>query len=137
MSSRTRGWVWNLDSLDITFFFSSRRRHTRFDCDWSSDVCSSDLGGVLITEKPIYAYTATEFPPKSLPVSQFEMHAAEDFGIYKFDILSQRGLGHIKETVKHVKRNQGIDVDIYQFKQFMEDEKIKELLRHSKAMGCF
>src|SRR5688572_31761448 len=27
------------------FFFSSRRRHTRFDCDWSSDVCSSDLGG--------------------------------------------------------------------------------------------
>src|SRR2546430_11524852 len=30
------------DVLD--FFFSSRRRHTRFDCDWSSDVCSSDLG---------------------------------------------------------------------------------------------
>src|SRR2546430_12132125 len=27
-----------------SFFFSSRRRHTRFDCDWSSDVCSSDLG---------------------------------------------------------------------------------------------
>src|SRR5688572_31450422 len=27
------------------FFFSSRRRHTRFDCDWSSDVCSSDLDG--------------------------------------------------------------------------------------------
>src|SRR2546430_15665216 len=25
------------------FFFSSRRRHTRFDCDWSSDVCSSDF----------------------------------------------------------------------------------------------
>src|SRR5438270_1879389 len=28
------------------FFFSSRRRHTRFDCDWSSDVCSSDLTDV-------------------------------------------------------------------------------------------
>src|SRR3989475_13132077 len=28
-----------------SFFFSSRRRHTRFDCDWSSDVCSSDLLG--------------------------------------------------------------------------------------------
>src|SRR5256886_3662140 len=27
----------------FVFFFSSRRRHTRFDCDWSSDVCSSDL----------------------------------------------------------------------------------------------
>src|SRR6266478_7282446 len=30
------------------FFFSSRRRHTRFDCDWSSDVCSSDLGADLV-----------------------------------------------------------------------------------------
>src|SRR5256886_11193292 len=27
---------------ELIFFFSSRRRHTRFDCDWSSDVCSSD-----------------------------------------------------------------------------------------------
>ncbi len=98
---------------------------------------SIHAGGVLITEKPIYAYTATEFPPKSLPVSQFEMHAAEDFGIYKFDILSQRGLGHIKDTVKHVKRNKGIDIDVYQFKKFKEDEKIKDLMRHSKAMGCF
>src|SRR2546430_7163658 len=31
------GWIC------FFFFFSSRRRHTRFDCDWSSDVCSSDL----------------------------------------------------------------------------------------------
>src|SRR5260370_7564065 len=29
--------------VDWFFFFSSRRRHTRFKCDWSSDVCSSDL----------------------------------------------------------------------------------------------
>src|SRR2546430_5580649 len=31
--------AWRLSN---TIFFSSRRRHTRFDCDWSSDVCSSD-----------------------------------------------------------------------------------------------
>src|SRR5256886_13541639 len=31
------------------FFFSSRRRHTRFDCDWSSDVCSSDLNRAEIS----------------------------------------------------------------------------------------
>src|SRR2546430_17480987 len=31
--------------MTLVFFFSSRRRHTRFDCDWSSDVCSSDLEG--------------------------------------------------------------------------------------------
>src|SRR5205085_5800818 len=32
------------------FFFSSRRRHTRFDCDWSSDVCSSDLDEIALSE---------------------------------------------------------------------------------------
>src|SRR5256886_8550571 len=42
------------------FFFSSRRRHTRFDCDWSSDVCSSDLverrfhlGGTFVCHQAI------------------------------------------------------------------------------------
>src|SRR2546427_6778945 len=40
----------------LFFFFSSRRRHTRFDCDWSSDVCSSDLVAVgmsLIFTSPV------------------------------------------------------------------------------------
>lgn len=98
---------------------------------------SIHAGGVLITEKPIYTYTATEMPPKGYPVSHFEMHSAEDFGIYKFDILSQRGLGHIRETVKHVKRNKGIDVDVHRFNEFKKDEKVKELLRTSRAIGCF
>lgn len=98
---------------------------------------SIHAGGVLITEKPIYAYTALELPPKGYPVSHFEMHNAEDMGVYKFDILSQRGLGHLKETVKHVKQNQGIDVDIHRFSDFKKDERIKDLMRHSKAMGCF
>src|SRR2546427_13021616 len=41
------------------FFFSSRRRHTRFDCDWSSDVCSSDLLAlqvvVEVVDLPLHA----------------------------------------------------------------------------------
>lgn len=98
---------------------------------------SIHAAGVLITEAPIYCYTATELPPKNLPVSQFEMHAAEDFGIFKFDILSQRGLGHIKETVKLVKRNRNEDVNVYRFRDFKQDEKIKYLLRNGLAMGCF
>src|SRR2546430_12998339 len=44
------GWCWRYAAggcgCDSLFFFSSRRRHTRFDCDWSSDVCSSDLVAV-------------------------------------------------------------------------------------------
>src|SRR5260370_6126489 len=44
---RQRGSCWQRGLCmavgRIVFFFSSRRRHTRFKCDWSSDVCSSDL----------------------------------------------------------------------------------------------
>ena len=98
---------------------------------------SIHAGGVLITEKPVYAYTAVDLPPKGYPVSHFEMHSAEDIGIFKFDILSQRGLGHLKETVKHIKRNRGVEVDIHRFDDFKKDEKVRELLRDSKAMGCF
>src|SRR6266567_4922825 len=36
--------------LIFFFFFSSRRRHTRFDCDWSSDVCSSDLEPIPVLQ---------------------------------------------------------------------------------------
>ena len=98
---------------------------------------SIHAGGVLITEKPIYCYTATDLPPKGYPISHFEMHGAEDFGIYKLDILSQRGLGHIKMTAQVVKQNQGIDVNVHEFRKFKEDAKVRELLKTSRCMGCF
>src|SRR5256886_8812674 len=42
-SAKKKGVGEENSVYDLIFFFSSRRRHTRFDCDWSSDVCSSDL----------------------------------------------------------------------------------------------
>src|SRR5690606_40966254 len=39
-------------------FFSSRRRHTRFSRDWSSDVCSSDLSDIVYTEEKTMKKTA-------------------------------------------------------------------------------
>ncbi len=98
---------------------------------------SIHAGGVLITEKPIYQYTATEFPPKGYPVSHFEMHNAEDAGIYKFDILSQRGLGHLKETVRLIEKNKGIKVNIDRFKDFSVDPEIRLRLKKGKTIGCF
>src|SRR2546430_11947897 len=44
--------------IRCVFFFSSRRRHTRFDCDWSSDVCSSDLP---MPAKAAFPWPATLF----------------------------------------------------------------------------
>src|SRR5438132_13922135 len=39
--------------MSLYFFFSSRRRHTRSLCDWSSDVCSSDLGSDAVSDWPL------------------------------------------------------------------------------------
>ncbi|MEQ9220665.1 MAG: DNA polymerase III subunit alpha [Cyclobacteriaceae bacterium] len=98
---------------------------------------SIHAGGVLITEKPIYQYTALDLPPKGYPVVHFEMHNAEDIGIYKFDILSQRGLGHIKDTIELVEKNQGIKENIDRFHDFKKDVEIKKLLAKGNCMGCF
>src|SRR5260370_28262888 len=43
ISTRTVDGKRENNTITVRFFFSSRRRHTRFKCDWSSDVCSSDL----------------------------------------------------------------------------------------------
>jgi len=98
---------------------------------------SIHAGGVLISEKPIYQYTATSLPPKGFPITQFSMLEAEDVGLYKFDILSQRGLGHIREAVDIVRQNRGIEIDIHQINEFKKDPKIRELLSEGHTIGCF
>src|SRR5688572_31224669 len=45
------------------FFFSSRRRHTRFDCDWSSDVCSSDLNTLDRPTPAFLTLSKCKYPP--------------------------------------------------------------------------
>jgi len=98
---------------------------------------SIHAGGIVISEKPIAAYTALELPPKGFPITQFDMISAEDLGLHKFDILSQRGLGHIKDSVELIARNKGEQVDISDFIKIKEDQKVNELLEKGKAMGCF
>ena len=65
------------------------------------------------------------------------MHVAEDIGLHKFDLLSQRGLGHIKSSLELIQRNRGIEVDIRAVAQFKQDPKIKELLRSGHTIGAF
>jgi DNA polymerase-3 subunit alpha len=120
-------------------------------------------GGIVITEKPVTHFTALFRPPKGFPVTQISMLECEDMGLHKFDLLSQRGLGHIRDAVELV--NGGSDdqrirrsddgnadhqdgdgsvappgrptVDIHDIPRFKEDPAIKELLRTGNTIGCF
>lgn len=98
---------------------------------------SIHAGGILISEKPIFHYSALDMPPKGFQTVQWSMLEAEDLGLAKFDILSQRGLGHIKDAIQIVKQNRGEDVDIHRIQEFKHDLKIKKLIRTGHTMGCF
>jgi len=93
--------------------------------------------GVIITETPVINYGTVFMPPKGLATIHMDMFTAEDIGINKFDILSQRGLGHIKETLALVKKNKGIDIDIHDTRKFRSDEKVKAQIREANTIGCF
>ena len=93
--------------------------------------------GVIISELPITNYCALDYPPKGLPTMQFDMHLAEAIGFEKFDILSQRGLGHIKDCKEIVKQNRGIEIDTSNPRRFFRDSKIAAQLRSANTIGCF
>lgn len=98
---------------------------------------SIHASGIIISEEPMTTYTATSIPPKGYPTTQFSMLEAEDIGLYKFDILSQRGLGKIKDALGIVKENHKVDIDIHDVNRFYDDNNIKELLKVGKCIGCF
>lgn len=93
--------------------------------------------GILISQEPITNYTALEMPPKGFPIVQFDMHVAEDIGFEKFDILSQRGLGTINDTVKLVEKNRGVLVDIKDTRISKNAPESNAYLSEGKTIGCF
>lgn len=124
------------------------------------------VGGIIITDKLVTHYGALFRPPKGFPVVQLSLLECEDLGLHKFDILSQRGLGHIRDAVELVRGRQlsvvscpstpnneqrstdnqqlatdnqqlTTDTDIHNIPAFKQDPAIKELLRTGDTVGCF
>jgi DNA polymerase-3 subunit alpha len=93
--------------------------------------------GVLISELPITNYCALDYPPKGLPTAQFDMYTVEDINFEKFDILSQRRIGHIKDCREIIKQNRGKTVSTDNPKRFFRDEKVAAQLKSADTIGCF
>ncbi|MGA9638245.1 DNA polymerase III subunit alpha [Flavobacterium sp.] len=93
--------------------------------------------GILISEEPITNYTPLEMPPKGFPIVLFDMYVAEDIGFEKFDILSQRGIGHIDDSVKLIEKNRGIRVNIRDTTISKNEAIANSYLAQGKTIGCF
>ncbi|WP_369764925.1 DNA polymerase III subunit alpha [Flavobacterium sp. WC2429] len=93
--------------------------------------------GIIISEEPITNYTPLEMPPKGFPIVLFDMHVAEDIGFEKFDILSQRGIGHIDDSVKLIEKNRGIRVNIRDTSISKNEAIANSFLAQGKTIGCF
>lgn len=98
---------------------------------------SIHAGGILISEEPLTHYSALQPMPKGFPICQFDMYVAEEIGFAKFDVLSQRGLGHIKSCVDIVKENYNINIDIHAIQKFKKDPEIRRQLVNHETMGAF
>ncbi|MGN7811588.1 DNA polymerase III subunit alpha [Flavobacterium sp. 22076] len=93
--------------------------------------------GILISEEPITNYSVLEMPPKGFPIVLFDMHTAEDIGLEKFDILSQRGIGHIDDSVKLIEKNRGIRLNIRDTTISKDEASCNSFLAMGKTIGCF
>src|SRR5260370_22400555 len=135
------------------FFFSSRRRHTRFKCDWSSDVCSSDLerkgyirrahnesrgieivpprGQTGATELPLYGLVAAGAPIEA--VSGTDTIAVPDELIPRRGrsyVLKVRGQSMIDEHIKD-----GDFIVVHERNQADNGETVGALLQGTSATG--
>jgi DNA polymerase-3 subunit alpha len=149
---RELGKVFGLPKSEIDLLSEGRYDMTKLDAVSRLVIKYGDLikgmpnylsihaGGILIGEKPIHWFSATHLPPKGFATTMFDMVIAEDVGLFKFDILGQRGLAKIKESLEIINYNQpdkANTIDIHDIKKFKEDPKINGLIKTAQCMGCF
>ncbi|MEO9512168.1 MAG: DNA polymerase III subunit alpha [Flavobacteriaceae bacterium] len=149
---RELGKVFGLPAQEIDFLTTGRYNPAHLDSmstlvlkygallKGKPNYLSIHAGGILISEKPLHWFSATHLPPKGFPTTQYDMVIAEDVGLYKFDILGQRGLGKIKEALEIVAYNQPEkhrSIDIHDIQGFKKDTIINNLIKTAQCMGCF
>ncbi len=149
---RELGKVFGLPKEEIDALSDGHRGSSRLDgisalvvkytklLEGMPNYLSIHAGGILISEKPVEYFSATHLPPKGFATTMFDMVISEDVGLFKFDILGQRGLSKIKEALDILNENypeESANIDIHNIKKFKEDPKINGLIKTAQCMGCF
>jgi len=93
-------------------------------------------GGVVITPNPINTYVPIERAPKGVPLMQWEKDGTEEAGLVKIDLLGNRSLGVIRDSIESIRTTQGTFND---FKEMdpEDDYETQQNVAHGNTMGCF
>ncbi len=93
-------------------------------------------GGVVITPGPINTYVPVETAPKGVPVIQWEKDGAETAGLVKIDLLGNRSLGVIRDTIGSIKAASG-RFDDFSGQDPEDDFETQQNVAQGNTMGCF
>jgi error-prone DNA polymerase len=97
---------------------------------------SVHCGGIVIVPDRIDRYVPVEPAPKGVPIIQWEKDQAEDAGLIKIDLLGNRSLAVIRDSLAAVKENYGIEIDYARWNP-TADEKTKDFIRRGDTIGVF
>ncbi|MFC1672294.1 PHP domain-containing protein, partial [Planctomycetota bacterium] len=86
-------------------------------------------GGVVIGDRPIYNYVPLEKAPKGIVITQYEMRAIEDIGLVKIDLLGNRALSAVRESLDIIGGSDASPPPD-------GDPKTIRLLQNGKTLGC-
>jgi DNA-directed DNA polymerase III PolC len=93
-------------------------------------------GGVVITPEPIDRYVPIETAPKGVPLMQWEKDATEDAGLVKIDLLGNRSLGVIRDSIAGVIEIKGT-FDDFKTMDPEDDYDTQQNVAQGNTMGCF
>ncbi|MGO9309229.1 MAG: DNA polymerase III subunit alpha, partial [Spirochaetia bacterium] len=93
-------------------------------------------GGVVITPGPITDYTHVQTSPLGYPVIAWEKDATEDAGLVKIDILGNRSLAVLRDTLRLVDENHGVRLEWESFDP-LADPDTRDLIAGGKTLGVF
>lgn len=97
---------------------------------------SVHAAGVVVSPTKLTDFAPIQLEPKgNKTITQYEMHACEDVGLIKFDVLGIRNLSILGNAIKIVKDNLGIEVDLHKIP--IDNKKTFEMLSRGETMGTF
>ncbi len=92
-------------------------------------------GGIVITDKPIDSYVPLEKAAKGIVITQYDMRAIEEIGLIKIDLLGNRALSTLRETINLVKKERNVELKLEDIPD--RDPEAVKLLKEGQTLGCF